>query len=501
MPVLNTRNIALLPENVQRPQYDRESLTPGIVHLGSGAFHRTHLMDFHEDTLEHQFGAWGVIGINLRAPDIGAVMTPQEGLYCRQLRFGKEYQTRLIGGLLAGKSVSHLNEPLRRKSVRKALEIIDAPEIKVVSMTVTEKGYCHTPSTGLLQEDHPDIVHDIKYPRYPLSVPGFVLEIIQMRLCSDQIFPTFISCDNVPANGKTLKNCVLKLAEQVCPNLVPRIANEVIFLSTMVDRIVPATRKIDISKFKSWTGVSDAALVVGEPYRMWVIEDDKRAQLPAWHEVGALIINNVHDYELVKMRVVNGMQTSLTHLGHLSNFKYMSDVFGNEIFREFGRTLIMKEVLPNLPQVKGIVLKNYVNETVDRLMNPAIKHRTAQISTDGSQKIRHRLLDPLHDSFKTGIPKNGLTISVAAWLVHIFELGGDVNQKEISDPFLSVAIRVRKASKNNLSHFIDELIKERTVFPQWLNEIPNLIGEIKAIADQIQKQHVDKILREYLSNH
>ena len=486
---------------MQRPQYDRGNLSPGIAHLGSGAFHRTHLMDFHEDALQHQFGAWGVIGINLRAPDIGAVLAPQEGLYCRQLRFGDEHQTRLIGGLLGGMSVSHLNEPMRRQSVRKILGAVVAPEIRIVSMTVTEKGYCHAPSTGVLQEGHPDIVHDIEHPRYPLSVPGFVLEVIQMRFDLGQVPPTFISCDNVPANGNTLKSCVLKLAEQVCPNLVPRIANEVIFLSTMVDRIVPATREQDISEFQSWAGVSDAALVVGEPYRMWVIEDDKRAQLPAWHEVGALITNNVHDYELVKMRAVNGMQTALAHLGHLSNFKYMSDVLDNETFREFGRTLIMKEVLPNLPQVSGIEPEDYVNETVNRLANTAIGHRTAQISTDGSQKIRHRLLDPLYDAFKVGMPRDGLTIVVAAWLTHMFKLGGDANQKEISDPFLSVAIKVREESESNLSYFIDELLKERAVFPQWVNEVPDLVGEFKVIAAQIRDQQIDKILREYLNTH
>jgi fructuronate reductase len=234
---------------------------------------------------------------------------------------------------------------------------------------------------------------------------------------------------------------------------------------------------------------------------MWVIEDDKRAQLPAWHEVGALITNNVHDYELVKMRAVNGMQTALAHLGHLSNFKYMSDVLDNETLREFGRTLIMKEVLPNLPQVNGLEPEGYVNETVNRLANTAIGHRTAQISTDGSQKIRHRLLDPLYDAFKVGMPRDGLTIVVAAWLMHMFKLGGDADQKEISDPFLSVAIKVRGESENNLSYFIDELLKERTVFPQWVNEVPNLVGEFKAIAAQIQDQQMDKVLREYLSAH
>ncbi|MAD91838.1 MAG: hypothetical protein CMQ54_03785 [Gammaproteobacteria bacterium] len=495
---LNFKNITHLPEYVQLPKYDRKILSPGIVHLGCGAFHRTHLMDFHEDTLEHQSGAWGVIGINLREPDIGAILSPQEGLYCRQLRYKDEHQSRLIGGLLAGVSVIHSNEKIRRQTIRKAIEIATAPSIKVISMTVTEKGYCHAPSTGLLQESHPDITHDVMHPRFPLSVPGFVLETIQISFRSNQEPPIFISCDNVPGNGNTLRNCVSKLAQQVCPDLLQRINNDVIFLNTMVDRIVPAIRKKDIFEFQSMANIKDAAFVVGEPYRMWVIEQDKRANLPDWSASGALIKTNVHDYELIKMRVVNGMQTALAHLGHLSNFTYMSDVFSNETFREFGKSLIEREILPNLPKSTSIKLDDYINETVNRLVNPAIRHQTAQIATDGSQKIRHRLLDPLYDAYKAGLTYDGLTIALSAWLYHIFKLSKDNNQNEITDPFLKNSIKIQKISKDNLSIFINELIKERTVFPKWIFEIPNLIEELQAIAENMDKQQINDILEAYL---
>ncbi|MBM37715.1 MAG: hypothetical protein CMO97_01465 [Woeseia sp.] len=496
---MNEKNVSFLPETFQIPKYNRNTLSPGLVHLGCGAFHRTHLMDFHEDTLEHQRGDWGVIGVNLRSPDIDSIFNPQGGLYCRQLRHGNECQTRLIGGLLKTISVLNTNEKIRRQTIQKALQVTSSKNIKVITMTVTEKGYCHAPSTGMLQENHPDVAHDIIHPNLPRSVPGFVLEVIKRCIKLNHKAPAFISCDNVPRNGQTLKDCVLKLAEQVCPNLLQFIDDEVIFLSTMVDRIVPATRKQDIVQFQSMTNLIDSGLVVGEPYRMWVIEKDERAHLPDWSASGAIITTNVHDYELIKMRVVNGMQTALAHLGHLSNFIYMSDVFSNEIYREFGRTLITKEVLPNLPKNTSIKLNDYVDETVDRLINPAIGHRTAQISSDGSQKIRHRLIDPLHEAIKTGLPYYGLTIALSAWIYHIFKLSKDKDQKEISDPFLKTTIKIRNKSKNDLAIFIDKLLEEHIIFPVWINEIPNLKKEVYLIAKEIQNNQIQRILKNYLS--
>ena len=499
MQSLNEKNVSCLPENFQIPKYNRNTLSPGLVHLGCGAFHRAHLMDFHEDTLEHQRGEWGVIGINLRSPDIDSILNSQGGLYCRQLRHGNECQTRLIGGLLKAISVLNSNEKIRRQTIQKALEVATSKNIKVITMTVTEKGYCHAPSTGMLQENHPDVVHDIIHSNFPRSVPGFVLEVIKRCIKLNHKTPAFISCDNVPRNGQTLKNCVLKFAEQVCPNFLQFIDNEVVFLSTMVDRIVPATKKQDIAQFQSMTNLIDSGLVVGEPYRMWVIEKDERVHLPNWSASGAIITTAVHDYELIKMRVVNGMQTALAHLGHLSNFIYMSDVFSNEIYREFGRTLISTEVLPNLPKNTSINLNDYVDETVNRLINPAIGHRTAQISSDGSQKIRHRLIDPLHEAFEADLPYYGLTIALSAWVYHIFKLSGDKNKKEISDPFLKTTIKIRDASKSNLSIFIDKLFEEHIIFPVRIKEIPNLKKEIYLIAEEIQNHQIQKILKNYLS--
>tara|TARA_B100001057_G_C22299257_1_gene737609 strand:- start:59 stop:604 length:546 start_codon:yes stop_codon:yes gene_type:complete len=177
----------------------------------------------------------------------------------------------------------------------------------------------------------------------------------------------------------------------------------------------------------------------------------------------------------------------------------MSDVFSNEIYREFGRTLISKEVLPNLPKNTSINLNDYVDETVNRLINPAIGHRTAQISSDGSQKIRHRLIDPLHEAIKTGLPYYGLTIALTAWIYHIFKLSKNKDQKEISDPFLNTTIKIRNNSKNNLAIFIDKLLEEHIVFPVWINEIPNLKKEIYSIAEEIHNNQIQKILKNYLS--
>jgi fructuronate reductase len=456
--------VAQLPASVQRPGYDRSALKPGILHLGDGAFHRCHQAEWTDDALAAEFGAWGIVGVNLRPPDIAGLLGPQSGLFCRELREDGQVTRRLVGSELAHLTVLDEADDPQRLSLKAALEAAADPAIRLITMTVTEKGYCHIPATGELDVDHPDIQHDIATPHIPRSVPGFILEVLALRLARGVALPAIMSCDNVPDNGATLRRAVLGLAERVQPAITRQISMEGRFLNTMVDRIVPATQDADIERFARETGLFDAALVVGEPFRMWVIEDTHQCAMPAWHTVGALVVDDVRPYEILKMRVLNGIQSNVCQLGLLSDLEFMADVMGRPMFEAFARRTILDEVVPGLPPVTGIDVAAYVEQSIRRLKNPDLKHGTLQISTDGSQKIRQRLLEPLRSCLAAGRSANGLLLGIAGWMCYAAGLHWSGKTVDVRDPKSAATIEIGHRLEGDPRGFVYEMLQLSDIF-------------------------------------
>jgi fructuronate reductase len=455
---------AHLPASVQRPAYDRTKLKPGILHLGDGAFHRCHQAEWTDDALQVAFGDWGIVGVNLRAPDLANVLGAQSGLFCRELREDGVVTRRLVGSEIAHISVLDDSYDPYRLSLQAALEAAADPAIRLITMTVTEKGYCHVPATCELNVDHPDIVHDIAQPRLPRSVPGFILEALTLRLQRGFDLPAIMSCDNVPDNGATLRRAVLGLAQRVDTAIGQSIARDVHFLNTMVDRIVPATQQGDIERFAEQTGIADFGLVVGEPFRMWVIEDTHGCAMPAWDQVGALVVDDVRPYEILKMRVLNGIQSNVCQLGLLSDLPFMSEVMGREIFETFARRTILDEVVPGLPQVSGIDVPAYVEQSIRRLKNGDLKHGTLQISTDGSQKIRQRLLEPMRACLAANRPADGLLLGVAGWMCYAGGLHWQNKPIDVRDPKAAVTTRIGRSHGSDPAAFVAEMLKLAEIF-------------------------------------
>jgi fructuronate reductase len=481
---LGPESLDALPPAIRRPGYDRAQLRPGILHLGAGAFHRCHQAEWTDDALESEFGPWGIVATNLRPPNLTKMLGAQDNLFCRELRDIGTHEHRLIGSIIDSLFVRDPSEDPERRSLARALEVAASPAIRVISMTVTEKGYCHIPATGELNLEHPDIVHDIAHPETPLSVPGFVLRALALRRAKGVSFPTLISCDNVPDNGATLRRCVLGLARQTDPALADALENSARFLNTMVDRIVPATRAGDLDGFAQETGLRDEALVVGEPFRMWVIEDPYGCDLPAWHKSGAMIVDDVVPFELMKMRVLNGIQTNVSALGLIEGLTFMSDVMGLERYRQFARRTMLKEVLPGLPDVPGIDLPAYVEQSIGRLQNPELRHSTAQIVTDGSQKIRQRLLEPIRACLRRGLPCDGLLIGLAAWMQSATgrTLQGEPNTA--TDPFHIQTKTIAHGAGSDLPALVQGLLSLSAIFGHDLLGHPEiesrLVGYLQA---------------------
>jgi fructuronate reductase len=490
---LSPATLDRLPANVARPSYDRNSLVPGILHLGSGAFHRAHLADYTEDALHVRFGPWGIVGVNLRPPDLGEMLGAQAGLYVRELRDGSSLARRMIGAVLGGMTVTD------KASLGRAISLACDPAIKVVTMTVTEKGYCHVPTSGQLDADHPDIRHDLSHPNAPRSVPGFVLRVILARHAAGIAPPVFLSCDNVPENGATLRRCVLSMAEMVQPGAVGRISDQVAFPETMVDRIVPATQSRDHTAFTADTGLVDRALVTAEPFRMWVVGHDPRAVLPDWQSAGALFVANVRPYEVLKMRVVNGMQTALCHLGHLAGHELMSEVTADAAFVDFAIRLMRDEVAPHLPVITGIDNDAYIAQTLRRLQNRALFHKTAQIATDGSRKLRQRLLEPLVDAVVAGQPVPSLTLAVAGWMVHAGTFSTADEPREITDPLSQAVARITVETGNDHSAFVGRLLGLDQIFPPRIAALPGLGAQLALKVADLRAGGVQAVLADHLA--
>nr|WP_192183420.1 mannitol dehydrogenase family protein [Mesorhizobium amorphae] len=420
--------LSRLPTSVQRPSYNRAALMPGMAHIGVGAFHRCHQAEYTDDLLSRHFFRWGVVGINIRPPLLAKTLGSQGGLYTRLIRKDDEVEPRVIGSIIRVLDSQHSAVP--------ALEVLASADIEMVTMTVTEKGYCHIPSTGVLDLDHPDIVHDLANPHVPRSAPGILARALELRRTSHGRPVTLLSCDNIPANGVSLGNVVRAMAERSGNGLADWIAANVAFPSAMVDRIAPATTQADLDTVDQRFGYRDAAVVVGEPFRQWVIEQKFAGRVPRWDLVGASFVDDVTPFEHLKMRVLNGAQTTLAQIGVLCGFEHTSDAIADPLLSTFVRRMLTEETLPTLKAVPGISAPAYIKQSLARLTNTAIRHRNHQIATDGSQKIVQRLLNPIRDRLRHGGSIALLSVPVAGWMAYLIKAAPRFGKCwQVSDPF------------------------------------------------------------------
>ncbi len=496
---LSSATIDVLPASVARPGYRRTALQPGILHLGVGAFHRCHQAEWTDDALAAEFGAWGIVGVNLRAPDVESMLRDQDGYFCRIVRENGTESRRLVGAIVQSISVLGEDYDPKRLTLRRALEAAADPQIRVFMMTVTEKGYCHVPATGELDMSHPDIAHDLAYPLVPVSVPGFIVHALALRLARGIPMPTLVSCDNVANNGSTLRRCVVTLAAINDKALAATIGREARFPNTMVDRIVPATLEADVEGFATDTGIEDFGLVVGEPFRMWVIESTPGAELPSWDKAGALIVEDVMPYELLKMRVLNGIQSNVCQLGVLSDLEFMADVMAIDEFDAFARRVIIEEVVPHLLPVPGIDLAAYIAESIRRLKNPDLKHRTLQISTDGSQKIKQRLLQPIRDALEAGTNCDGLLLGVAGWIQYAAGHNWRGQTLDVRDPISATTREIGRVAAGNAAVLVDGMLGIESVFGTDLRRQAAAVSKLTDFVSQLSQTPTLDVVRTYLA--
>jgi fructuronate reductase len=426
-PRLSDLTLGSLRAGVARPAYDRSRMKLGIVHLGLGAFVRAHVATYVEDVLAQEFAHWGIAGVSLKRPDQRDKLAPQNTLYTALKRQGDGVTARVVGcvkkSLVAPEDPEYLLAMMTDRAAR------------IVSLTITEKGYCHDPATGRLDERHPDIVHDLENHGAPRTAVGLIVEALERRRVAGFAPFTVLCCDNLPHNGRLVRDLVVDFAAMRETGLATWIEVHGAFPCTMVDRIVPATTDADIAAAAAATGLYDAAPVVHEPFRQWVVEDTFiDGARPAFERVGVELVSDVAPFEEMKLRMLNGAHSSLAYLGYLAGHETIAETVGDDVFARFVAQLWTDEIIPVVKAPPGINLQAYAGQLLARFANRAIRHRTWQIAMDGSQKLPQRLLFTIRDRLATGRPIRRLALAVAAWTRYVSGIDEQGKPIDVRDP-------------------------------------------------------------------
>ncbi|WP_207100277.1 mannitol dehydrogenase family protein [Paracoccus shandongensis] len=435
----------------------------GIVHLGLGAFFRAHGAVYVAEA-----GGWGITGVSLQSPGTRDSLKPQGWAYTA-VELGPKGEKPQVVTVLRDVLVAP-------EDPQAVLDVMAAPDTHIVSLTVTEKGYCHEPSTGRLNRDHPDIVHDLANP-LPKSAPGFLVRALAARRAAGLPPFTVLCCDNLPENGRVVRGVAGELARLIDPALADWIEAHGAFPATMVDRIVPATTPADLDRLEAAAGYRDEAPVMHEPFRQWVIEDAFCGPRPAFEAVGVQMVADVTPYEHMKLRMLNGTHSSLAYLGYLAGHQTIADAMADPVFAGFVRSLWRDEIIPALTPPPGEDLAAYASALAARYANPAIRHRTWQIAMDGSQKLPQRILGTIAESRAAGRAVPGLTLAVAAWMRYVSGRDEQGQPIEVKDP---LAPQLAALWRDDPAQTVAGFLHLAQVFPPALRDDAGFAADLTA---------------------
>lgn len=486
---LSNQSIARVLPDVQRPTYDRSVLKTGIVHLGIGAFHRAHQAYYTEAVLNRFGGNWGILGASLRSSTVRDQLAAQDGLYTLVERSTDEERLQIIGAVQ-----SVLVGPDNPAALIAAMV---NSEVKIVSLTVTEKGYCHDPATGNLNLEHPDIVHDLQHLDAPRTAIGYLVAALAQRQQAGIKSFTVLSCDNLPDNGTTLGKVVQQFAHKINAELARWIERNTLFPCTMIDRIVPATTPEDRDQLADRLGLRDEGVVVAEPFTQWVIEDRFVDGRPEWEAVGADLVACVSDYENMKLRLLNGSHSTLAYAGYLAGFDFISEVMREPAFDNLIALFMAREAGETLAVPEGFDLAHYQDQLRERFRNTALKHRTWQIAMDGSQKLPQRLLHTVRDQLRGNGHIDIICLAVAAWIRYVSGVDERGHAIEISDPLASRLRVLCDANKGDAAGMVKAIVAVTDVFGTDLRGEARFVETTTVWLQRFYEHGVLATVREY----
>lgn len=447
---LSNATLSALPEAVLRPGYDRSALTPGIVHIGLGNFHRAHQAWYLHRLM--QTGAaldWAIIGAGVRADDarMRDRLLAQD---CLTTLIELDPSGRAIE--VAGAMVDFLPVDEDNASL---IAKMSEPGIRIVALTVTEGGYFIDADTGGLDTAHEDILHDAANPDKPRTAFGAIVAALKNRRDNGHIPFTGQSCDNLQGNGGILRQTVIELARLSDPKLADWIDTNGAFPNSMVDCIVPATGPKELELVRS-CGIDDTAPVTHENFRQWVIEDRFCAGRPDWDKVGATFTDNVHDYETMKLRILNAGHQVLANAGELLSVKTIADCMAYPSISSLFHKVETEEIAPHVSPVPGRTAEQYIELIGRRFSNPEIIDTTRRVAFDGSSRHTGFILPILRDAIKAGRSVDGLALVEALWARMCEGTREDGSSIEPNDPYWDSLVSAAKQARERPAAWIEQ---------------------------------------------
>jgi fructuronate reductase len=404
-PRLTEASLHSVRSGIILPTYDRAATRIGIMHIGPGAFHRAH-QAYYADTLLHSDKRWAICALSLKSTGLRDALAPQQGLYTL-VELGAAPRVRVIGAIremLVGAT-----------DAEAAFARLTSRDTRIVSLTVTEKGYC-LDANNLLDFANADIAHDLKNPSQPRSTIGWIVEGLRRRRALGVPPFAVLSCDNLPDNGAVLRRALLAFALAADADLAKWIEGEVVCPRTMVDSITPATDDALRQRTVALTGLVDEWPIQREPFTQWVIEDVAVIRDADWQSVGVTLAKDVGVYDRAKLRLVNGPHSTLTYLGLLRGHESVADAMRDEQLAQFVEQLMTYDLGPSLGSTPGFDVEHYISAVLARFRNPGIRHLLSQIAWDGSKKLPVRITVTISEALRAGRPIHRLVMPLAAWM-------------------------------------------------------------------------------------
>ena len=452
-----------VPSTISAPRYDAAAVVPSVVHLGLGAFHRAHQAAYADDVLATGSLSGGICAVSLRNSALPAALS----------RPGFRYhvvETDNAGDRV--RAISSIRQALSAGShgMAAVIDRLADPRIEVVTITVTEKGYCAVGATGDLDLDRDEVAHDLLHPAQPQSMPGVLVEALARRRVAGVAPFSVCSCDNIRSNGATTRRVVTQLAAHRGDDLADWIAGEVAFPSSMVDRMVPHPTQQLRETVRDLTQTDDECAVAAEPFSQWVIEDTFPGGRPPWERVGVDFVSDVTRYELAKVRILNGAHSALAYFGLLAGHTKIDQAAADPRLAPVVRLMLLDEVLPTLAPPPGVDLERYVDSSLARFTNGQLGYTTHKVAGDGAGKLPGRILGTISDRLRAGGPVERLALVVAAYAIGL--LAPPARRRARAHPTLQRLIGPALKSTAPAAEAVDRLLSLEEIFGRDLASAP-----------------------------
>ncbi|MDM8348941.1 mannitol dehydrogenase family protein [Pseudomonas sp. sp1636] len=488
---LNRQHLDQLAAPIALPAYRADTTQQGIAHIGVGGFHRAHQAAYTEALMNRGEALdWSICGVGLRGADRAM----------RDALVGQDYLYTLVElGDDAGNAVQVIGAIsgmlLAEDSPQALIDKLADPAIRIVSLTITEGGYCMDDSSGEFLAELPDIQHDLAHPEAPRSVFGFLCAALARRRAAGTPAFTLMSCDNLPHNGRVTRKALLSFANLADPELAAWIQANVSFPNAMVDRITPMTSDAHRQQLAERHGIEDAWPVVCEPFAQWVLEDKFVNGRPAWEKVGVQFTDDVTPYEEMKIKLLNGSHLALTYLGFLKGYRFVHEAMNDRLLRRFVRTFMDQDVTPQLAPVPGIDLELYKDTLIERFCNQAIADQLERICSDGSSKLPKFIVPTLNRLIEGGCALERGALVVAAWALYLKGVDENGEQYRIVDPRAEHC----QALIDDDQQLTARVLGEETIFGGALAASPAFVAAFERNLESLRGQGVSATLQALLA--